>query len=235
MCPLSIRCYPEVPRVEENKMECLIGIKFDKFSLLAHDNSAGRSVLVMKQNQDKIFHLGDNLAMTVCGDTGDTVYFGEFIQKNLAYYRIRNGYSLSPKAAASFTRNEMAKRLRQYPNYVNLIMAGYEPKSKETSLYFMDYLGTLADVHYTAHGYGSYFALSVLDRYHRPDMTREESEELLLKCVLEIQKRLVINLPSFSYYFIDENGTSQKRTIDTSPAKLTAPPTVDEEMDTVFS
>lgn len=211
------------------KMECLIGIKCDGFSLLAHDNSAGRSVLVMKQDQDKIFHLGDNLAMVVCGDTGDTVYFGEFIQKNLAYYRIKNGYSLSPKAAASFTRNEMAKRLRQYPNYVNLIMGGYDTKTKETSLYFMDYLGTLADVQYTAHGYGSYFSLSILDRYHRPDMTKEEAEELLLKCILEVQKRLVINLPSFSFYFIDESGTSEKKTIDTSPARIVVPPTGDQQ------
>ncbi|XP_041378679.1 proteasome subunit beta type-2-like [Gigantopelta aegis] len=126
-------CYPDVggdatciKRVvlEAKAMECLIGIKCDDFVLLAHDNSAGRSVLVMKQNQDKIFKLDEKLAMVVCGDTGDTVYFGEFIQKNLAYYRIRNGYALSPNAAASYTRHEMAKRLRQAPTLVNLIMGG---------------------------------------------------------------------------------------------------------------
>ena len=199
-------------------MECLIGIKCDTFTILAHDNSAGRSVLVMKQNQDKIFKLEDQLAMVVCGDSGDTVYFGEFIQKSMAFYRIRNGYSLSPNAAANYTRHEMAKRLRQYPNLVNLIMGGYDPKTNQTALYFMDYLGTLADVSFTSHGYGSYFALSILDRFHRSDMTLEEAEELLLKCVLEIQKRLVINLPSFSYYVINESGISEKKTINVEPA-----------------
>ena len=78
----------------------------------------------MKQSQDKLFRLGDNLGMVVCGDSGDTVYFGEYIQKNLALYRIRNGYSLSPSASANFTRYEMAKRLREKPNLVNLIMEG---------------------------------------------------------------------------------------------------------------
>jgi 20S proteasome subunit beta 4 len=214
-------------------MECLIGIKCDSFSLIAHDNTAGRSVLVMKQNQDKVFHLGDHISMVLCGESGDTVYFGEFIQKNLAYYRIKHGYSLSPKAVASFTRNEMAKRLRQYPNMVNLILAGYDPNTGDSSLYFMDYLGTLADVQYTAHGYGSYFVLSTLDRYHKPDMTKEEAEDLLLRCVLEIQKRLVINLPSFSYYFIDENGTSTKGIINTEQAKIVTQEV--EEMDTVFA
>ena len=204
--------------------------------MLAHDDTAARSVLVMKQNQEKIFKLEDNLAMVVCGDSGDTVYFGEFIQKNMVYYRIKNGYSLSPSAAANYTRHEMAKRLRQYPNLVNLIMGGVDPKTKKTSLYFMDYLGTLADVSYTAHGYGSYFALSILDKYHHINMTVEETEDLLLKCILEIQKRLVINLPSFSYYIINEDGISEKRTIGVEKAKptTTTEPAV-EEMDTVFT
>lgn len=201
-------------------LECLIGIKCDNFTLLAHDNYAGRSVLVMKQTQDKLLRLGDHLGMVVCGDSGDTVYFGEYIQKNIALYRIRNGYSLSHHAAANYTRHEMAKRLRQYPNLVNLIMGGYDETNKKTSLYFMDYLGTLADVSYTAQGYGSFFVLSILDRFYRPDMTRDEAQELLKKCIDEVQKRLVFNLPSFSFYFIDETGTSERNCISVPSAKI---------------
>lgn len=128
----------------------------------------------------------------------------------------------------------MAKRLRQAPNLVNLIMTGYDESTKQTSLYFMDYLGTLADVPFAAHGYGSYFALSTLDRYHRSNMSKEEAEGLLLKCILEVQKRLVINLPSFSFYFVDENGVSSKRTVKTEPAKVVGESTGEqqsEEMD----
>ena len=199
--------------------ECLIGIKCNDFILLAHDNFAGRSILVMKQTQDKLFRLGDHLGMVVCGDSGDTVYFGEYIQKNLALYRIRNGYALSPHASANFTRYEMAKRLREKPNLVNLIMGGFDPSSKKVSLYYMDYLGALADVFYTAHGYGSLFVLSILDRFYRPDMTKEEVEELLKKCITVVQERLAINLPSFSYYFVDETGFSERNCFTVQPAK----------------
>jgi 20S proteasome subunit beta 4 len=38
---------------------------------------------------------------------------------------------------------------------------------KTPKLYWMDYLGTQSDVPFAAHGYGSYFALSLLDRYVR--------------------------------------------------------------------
>ena len=208
-------------------MECLIGIKCDKFTLLSHDNFSGRSVLVMKQDQDKLFKLGGGIGMVVCGEAGDTTYFGEYIQKNMVLYRMRNGYSLSLQTAANFTRNELAEYLRRAPYLVNLLLGGYDTKYSKSALYFMDYLGTLAEVPYASHGYGSYFIYGILDRFYRPDMTVEEGEELLEKCVREIQKRFLINLPSFSYYVIDENGFSEKKsiTIRTSDGREGPPPT----------
>lgn len=199
-------------------MECLIGIKCDSFTILAHDNFAGRSILAMKQDQDKLFKLDKNVGIVVCGEAGDTVYFGEYIQKNISLYRIKNGYSLSVKSTANFTRNELAESLRRKPYNVNLLLGGYDSKESKSYLYWMDYLGTLGVVPYGAQGYGSNFVLGLLDRYHRPNMTIEEGEELLEKCVKEIQKRLIINLPSFSYYVIDANGFSEKKTISSSGA-----------------
>jgi 20S proteasome subunit beta 4 len=47
---------------------------------------------------------------------------------------------------------------------VNLLLGGYDTSTYAPHLYWMDYLGTLAEVPFAAHGYGSYFALSLLDR-----------------------------------------------------------------------
>ena len=196
-------------------LECLIGIKFDAFVLLAHDNSAGRSVVMMKQDQDKLVRLDDKLGMVVCGEAGDTVYFGEYIQKNVVLYRMRNGYALSPHAAANFTRNELAKSVRSRSSYlVNLLLGGYDTRQDQSHLYFMDYLGTMAAVPYAAHGYGSFFILGLLDHLYRPAMSREEAVELLTKCVQEIQKRFLINLPSFSYYVVSQDGFSDRQYIN---------------------
>lgn len=167
----------------------------------------------MKQDQNKLFKLGDKTGLVVCGEAGDTVYFGEYIQKNVALYRLRNGYPLSVQSTANFTRNELAEFLRRRPYLVNLLLGGYDSKESKPHLYLMDYLGTLAEVPFAAHGYGSNFILGILDQFHRPDMTQEEGVELLERCVQQIQKRLIINLPSFSFYIIDENGFSQKRSL----------------------
>ena len=194
-------------------MECLIGIKFDSFVILAHDNSAGRSVLMMKQDQNKLVRLGDQLGVVVCGEAGDTGYFSEYIQKNVALYRMRNGYPLSPAAAAHFTRLELAESIRsRSPQAVNLLMGGCE--GGRAHLYYLDYLGTMAEVPFAAHGYGSFFTLGTLDRYHHGDMTEGEGVELLEKCVREIQLRFLINLASFSYYIISSAGFSERRVIN---------------------
>jgi len=50
--------------------------------------------------------------MSVTGEPGDTVQFAEYISKNLQLYKMRNGYELSPKAAASYTRRNLAEYLR---------------------------------------------------------------------------------------------------------------------------
>ena len=194
------------------KMECLVGVKFNDFTILAHDNNAGRSILSMKQDQDKLFKLDKQIGMVVCGEPGDTVYFGEYIQKNIALYRMRNGYSLSPQAAANYTRNQLAEHIRsRHPYLANLLMGGFDLESRKASLYYMDYLGTMVEVPYGAHGYGSHFILGILDKEHRPDMNEREAEELMAKCFREIQKRLIINLPSFSYYVIGTDGISSKK------------------------
>ena len=63
-----------------------------------------RSIMVMKSDQKKYLELSDRLIMAVSGESGDTSQFAEYIQKNIELYKMRNGYELSPAAAANFTR-----------------------------------------------------------------------------------------------------------------------------------
>jgi len=63
--------------------------------------------------------------IATCGGSGDTVQFTEYISKNIALYRMRNGYELKPKAAAHYTRKNLSDALRTRNAYnVNLLVAG---------------------------------------------------------------------------------------------------------------
>jgi len=103
------------------------------------------------------------------GSTGDTVQFAEYVERNIRLYQIRNLYPLRPSAAASWIRRSLAESLRSRKPYsVNLLVGGYDTATHEPHLYWVDYLGTMTEVPFGAHGYGSYFALSLLDRFVSP-------------------------------------------------------------------
>ncbi|KAJ6655591.1 hypothetical protein lerEdw1_004943, partial [Lerista edwardsae] len=155
---------------------------------------------------DKMFKMSEKILLLCVGEAGDTVQFAEYIQKNVQLYKMRNGYELSPTAAANFTRRNLADYLRsRTPYHVNLLLAGYDEQDGP-ALYYMDYLASLAKAPFAAHGYGAFLTLSILDRYYKPGLSREEALEILQKCLEEIQKRFILNLPSFNARFIDKDG-----------------------------
>ena len=62
------------------------------------------------------------MLMSVVGESGDTTQYAEFIAKNIQLYKMQNGYELSPKASANFTRRNLADYLRSRVSYMlNLI------------------------------------------------------------------------------------------------------------------
>jgi|ERR1711973_159318 len=188
------------------KMEFLIGIQGNGFILVASDSNSGRSIVRMKDDYDKMFKLSDKLLMLVSGEAGDTVQFAEYIEKNIQLYKMRNGYELTPHAAANFTRRNLAEFLRSSTPYqVNLLIAGHCDE-KGPELYYMDYLASCQKVPFAAHGYGSFFALSVMDRYYTPNLSLEEAKELLKKCVLEVQKRFIVSMPNMVVRWVDKDG-----------------------------
>ncbi|BFY99351.1 hypothetical protein BsWGS_02391 [Bradybaena similaris] len=198
-------------------MECLIGIQGKDFVLLATDTISARSVVAMKNDHDKMYKLSDNLLLAVCGESGDTIQFSEYIAKNVQLYKMRNGYELSPHAAASFTRRNMAESLRsQRSHMVNLLIAGYD-KEDGPSLYYLDYLASLNKLPFAIHGYGSLFALSIMDKYYLKDLDFEGAKGLLIKCLNEIQKRFIVNLGRFRLRVVDKDGIHDKGMVHADP------------------
>lgn len=87
-----------------------------------------------------------------------------------------------------------------------MLIAGFDVKTNTPSIFWLDHLASLADVPFAAHGYGAYYCLSLLDRYHRPDITEEEGIKLLQKCVGELRSRMIINMPDFVAKVVNKDG-----------------------------
>ena len=186
-------------------MEGVLGITFKDFVLLAADTSAVQSIVLVKNDVSKIYKLNDRLVMAVCGEPGDSVSFAEYVEKNIQLYKMRNGFELSTRSAATFIRGTMADYLRsRTPYQCNLILAGHDDTGPE--MYYIDHLACMVKMPYGMHGYGSFFTLGTLDKFYRHDMNLEEAYQLLTKCVHQVQRRLVVNLPSFKVQLINKDG-----------------------------
>lgn len=92
--------------------------------------------------------------------------------------------------------------------HVNMLLAGYDT-IEGPQLFFMDYLASLINVKYAAHGYGGYFSLSILDRYYLDNLDRNAAYDLMKKCVKEVHQRLIVNLPNFKVQLVDSKGIEE--------------------------
>lgn len=62
-------------------------------------------------------------------------------------------------------------------------------------LFWLDQYGSMQNLRYGAHGYGSNFALSILDQRYRSDMSREDAIDLIFECFQQLRERYIINSP----------------------------------------
>ncbi|KAI0686551.1 N-terminal nucleophile aminohydrolase [Earliella scabrosa] len=180
------------------------------YVIVAADTTAARSIVKMKVDEDKIKVLSPHLLMAYSGEPGDTVQFAEYIERNIRLYQIRNTYALRPPSAASWIRRTLADSLRsRRPYAVNLLVGGYDTSTHTPHLYWVDYLGTMTEVPFAAHGYGAYFALSLLDRYHDPEAPLEEGLATLRRCLDEVAKRLVVTPEKYKVKVVDKDGVRE--------------------------
>eukprot|EP00173_Palmaria_palmata_P000962 Plantae.Rhodophyta-Palmaria_palmata.ctg14944.p1 GENE.Plantae.Rhodophyta-Palmaria_palmata.ctg14944~~Plantae.Rhodophyta-Palmaria_palmata.ctg14944.p1 ORF type:complete len:220 (+),score=55.38 Plantae.Rhodophyta-Palmaria_palmata.ctg14944:164-823(+) len=193
-------------------MESLIALEGDGFIMIAADVANARSVVVMKDDQDKIQVLDNHKLMAAAGTPGDVAKFTEHVTKDLRLSQLRSGIPMSMSAIANYTRGQLAMFLRKSPYQCNLMLAGYDAANDvdgtpaQTSLYSIDYLGTLTKLKFAAEGYAQYFVLSTLDRFWKKNMSEDDALKVLQKAIDEVQKRLVINQPRFCIKVVDKDG-----------------------------
>lgn len=191
-------------------MDISFAITGKGYVILAADTTASHSIIKVKSDEDKIKALSPHLLMAYTGEPGDTVQFAEYIERNIRLYQIRNTYALRPASAASWIRRVVADSLRSRKPYaVNLLLGGYDTKTHTPHLYWIDHFGTLVSLPFAAHGYGNYFALGLLDRYHDPEATLEEGLATLKRCLDEVSKRLVVAPGNYKVKVVDKDGVRE--------------------------
>lgn len=189
-------------------MDIILGIRLGEATLLATSKAATRGISILKDTDDKTRVLNAHNLIAYTGEAGDTVQFAEYVQANIQLYSMReNDIELSPKATASFVRNQLATSIRsRKPYQVNCLIGGYDCKTGNPSLNWIDYLGTQVELPYGAHGYAAFYTTSLLDKHYRHGMSVEEGIELLRMCLKELQTRMPIDFKGVYVKVVDKDG-----------------------------
>uniref|UniRef100_A0A0N5AP89 Proteasome subunit beta n=1 Tax=Syphacia muris TaxID=451379 RepID=A0A0N5AP89_9BILA len=190
----------------------LAGISTKDYVLLAADRACyAYGAIIVSDEQDKKFMLGNKLIMLCIGEDGDVAQFGDWTQRNIQLYKIRYGYEMSPRSCHHWIRRSIAESLRTEDYYnVDTLIGGYDDYEQKAFLGSVDYLGNgVADQPYLFRGFSGRFCYSILDKAYRNDMSEEEGIAMLKKCLMESKRRFVANLPVFQMMIIDKNGFRQ--------------------------
>ncbi|CAM9163286.1 unnamed protein product [Ascophyllum nodosum] len=190
-------------------MDTLLGISGEGFVILAADAQVARSILLYQSNVDKISHLTEDKILACAGPRSDCVNFSEYIAKNIALYELNNSVKLGTKATANFIRGELAAAIRKGPIQAQLLMGGVDKREGgkgSAALYWLDYLGTMQQVPYGAHGYGANFTLSVMDRDYIKGLSLDEALSIIDKCIKELHTRFLISQKNFVIKVVTADG-----------------------------
>ncbi|KAJ2785020.1 Proteasome subunit beta type-4 [Coemansia interrupta] len=196
-------------------MDALFAIAGRDFVISVSDTSNARSIVRMKKNYDKTYKLSSHTLMSACGESGDIANFSEYIQGNVRLYSVRNSQDLSPSETANFIRNELASSLRsRNPYNVNMLVAGVDRNTGESSLYRIDYLAAMSKVPFAAHGYCAHFVYSVMDHEYKEDITLEQGFAIVKKCLTVLKERFIVDFPGFTIKVISSSGIREYSTND---------------------
>ncbi|XP_064556259.1 probable proteasome subunit beta type-2 [Drosophila montana] len=190
-------------------METVLGIKGKDFVMLASDTMLAKSIFFLKDNNTKIRPISSNSMMAVVGNNGDTLHFADFIATNISLYEIRNGYDMDTPTVVHFTRNHILDNIRnKVSSRVAMLLAGYDSEFGP-NLCFIDAQGTTMPLNYSGHGLGHPICTSIFHMMWKPDLTFQEGCDIVRRCVVEIQNRLVINLRNFDVFVVDKDGVRE--------------------------
>ena len=77
------------------------------------------------------------------------------------------------------------------------------------SLYFVDYLGAMHKVNVGAHGYASYFAMSLFDRFYHRDCSLDEGLDVINKVLEELRTRFLLKIGNIKVKVANAHGITE--------------------------
>lgn len=154
-----------------------IGITFNGGVVVGSDHRATMGHFVANKSVQKLFKIGDNLALTTAGLVGHAQSLARTLSAEVSLYELKRGSQMTVKGAATLTANILAGR----PHWVQLLIVGVDPDGG--TVYSIDSAGGSIPDSYCATGSGSPYMYGVLEDGFSEGMNRKDAVALAARAL----------------------------------------------------
>jgi len=154
-----------------------LGITFDGGVVVGADHRATMGHFIANKSVQKLFKIGDNLALTTAGLVGHAQSLSRTLAAEVSLFQLRRQQQMTVKGAATFTANILAGR----PHWVQLLIVGVDDEGGH--VYSIDSAGGSIPDSYCATGSGSPYMYGVLEDGFSEGMTRTDALKLAARAL----------------------------------------------------
>lgn len=154
-----------------------VGITFKGGVVVGADHRATMGHFIANKSVQKLFKIGDNLALTTAGLVGHAQSLSRTLAAEVQLFELKRQTQMTVKGAATLTANILVGR----PHWVQLLIVGVDASGSH--VYSIDSAGgSIPDV-YCATGSGSPYMYGVLEDGFKDNMSRDEAVALAARAL----------------------------------------------------
>ena len=154
-----------------------LGITFDGGVVVGADHRATMGHFIANKSVQKLFKIGDKLALTTAGLVGHAQSLSRTLSAEVALFELRRQQSMTVKGAATLSANILSGR----PHWVQLRIVGVDDEGGH--VYSIDSAGGSIPDAYCATGSGSPYMYGVLEDGFKPNMSEAEALKLAARAL----------------------------------------------------
>ncbi|KAF4517854.1 hypothetical protein B566_EDAN011779 [Ephemera danica] len=188
----------------------VLGMKFKDGVLIAADTLGSYGSLARFRNCPRVMKVNDNIVLGAGGDYADYQYLQRIIQQKVVKHRearplkrmdetiTDDGFAMKPKSLYCWLTRVMYNRRSKFDPLWNYYVVG-GMQGEVPFLGAVDLRGLAYEDKCVATGYGAHIALPLLrDGIERnPEMTRQQAEQLMERCMEVLYYRDARSFPKF--------------------------------------
>lgn len=180
-----------------------VGLTAKDGMVIGTERRATMGTLIAHKETQKLFRIGDHLALTTAGLVGDAQVLARYLSAETEIYRMRRDQPMPVKSAATLLANILNQR-KFAPYYVQLIVGGFDRDGAH--VYSLDAAGGAIPDKWTTTGSGSPYVFGVLEDHYRDGLTADDALTLAIRGLSAAMRRDSASGDGMDIAVIDKKG-----------------------------